>query len=212
MSLRTDQQRLVGTRQSDFGIIPPSSQQENMAPEEAAVVSQTEVCACGGMYACAQACVRAYVCLCTTACLYVNADACVRACGRRARVCTQSLPAALRQASITTRPAPCVHAPVRVRLRVQVSYEGDRAIPQVQGGKVRCHGPTCLHFCTTPTRYRGGENFARGEFRGENFAVKKGGEIFPWRNFGVTVPSFTTAAGIVFREQGQAQLLLDLHA
>ena len=54
--------------------------------------------------------------------------------------------------------------------------------------------------------YRGGENFARGEFRGENFAVKKGGEIFPWRNFGVTVPSFTTAAGIVFREQGQAQL------
>ena len=28
--------------------------------------------------------------------------------------------------------------------------------------------------------YRGGENFARGEFRGENFAVKKGGEIFPW--------------------------------
>ena len=54
--------------------------------------------------------------------------------------------------------------------------------------------------------YRGGGNFARGEFRGENFAVKKGGEIFPWRNFGVTVPSFTTAAGIVFREQGQAQL------
>ena len=54
--------------------------------------------------------------------------------------------------------------------------------------------------------YRGGENFARGEFRGENFAVKKGGEIFPWRNFGVTVPSFTTAAGIVFPEQGQARL------
>ena len=45
-----------------------------------------------------------------------------------------------------------------------------------------------------------------GEFRGENFAVKKGGEIFPWRNFGVTVPSFTTAAGIVFPEQGQARL------
>ena len=37
--------------------------------------------------------------------------------------------------------------------------------------------------------YRGGGNFARGEFRGENFAVKKGGEIFPWRNFGVAVPS-----------------------
>ena len=54
--------------------------------------------------------------------------------------------------------------------------------------------------------YRGGENFARGEFRGENFAVKKGGEIFPWRNFGVTVPSFTTAAGIVFPEQGRVRL------
>ena len=53
------------------------------------------------------------------------------------------------------------------------------------------------------TIYRGGGNFARGEFRGENFAVKKGGEIFPWRNFGVTVPSFTTAAGIVFPEQGR---------
>ena len=52
---------------------------------------------------------------------------------------------------------------------------------------------------------RGG-NFARGEFRGENFAVKEGGEIFPWRNFGVTVPSFTTAAGIVFPEQGQVRL------
>ena len=37
--------------------------------------------------------------------------------------------------------------------------------------------------------YRGGGNFARGEFRGENFAVKEGGEIFPWRNFGVAVPS-----------------------
>ena len=47
-----------------------------------------------------------------------------------------------------------------------------------------------------PCLYTGGGNFARGEFRGENFAGKKGGEIFPWRNFGVTVPSFTTAAGI----------------
>ena len=52
----------------------------------------------------------------------------------------------------------------------------------------------------------GGGGFARGEFRGENFAVKKGGEIFPWRNFGVTGASFTTAAGIVFPEQGQARL------
>ena len=54
--------------------------------------------------------------------------------------------------------------------------------------------------------YRGGGNFARGEFCGENVAVKKGGEIFPWRNFAVTVPSFTTAAGLVFPEQGQARL------
>jgi hypothetical protein len=38
------------------------------------------------------------------------------------------------------------------------------------------------------------------------FGDFKGGEIFPWRNFGVTVPSFTTAAGIVFPEQGQARL------
>ena len=58
--------------------------------------------------------------------------------------------------------------------------------------------------------YKGGENFAKGEFRGENFAVKKGGENFPWRNFGVTVPSFTTAAGIVFPEQGQARLRMRL--
>ena len=70
---------------------------------------------------------------------------------------------------------------------------------------IDCHsfGP---HFSKAEILYRGGGNFARGEFRGENFAVKKGGEIFPWRNFGVTVPSFTTAADIVFPEQGQARL------
>ena len=39
----------------------------------------------------------------------------------------------------------------------------------------------------------GGGDFARGEFRGENVAVKKGGEIFPWPNFGSTVPSFIIA-------------------
>ena len=55
-----------------------------------------------------------------------------------------------------------------------------------------------------PLQGGGGDFRGRGEFRGENFAVKKGGEIFPWSNFGVTVPSFTTAAGIVFPEQGQA--------
>ena len=49
-----------------------------------------------------------------------------------------------------------------------------------------------------------------GGFRGENFAVKKGGEIFPWRNFGVTVPSFTTAAGIVFPERGRARLRMNM--
>ena len=43
-----------------------------------------------------------------------------------------------------------------------------------------------------------------GTLRGEIFAVKKGGERFPWRNFGGIVPSFTTAAGIVFPEKGQA--------
>ena len=54
----------------------------------------------------------------------------------------------------------------------------------------------------------GGGDCARGELRGEItskiFAAKTGGESFPWRNFGVTVPSFTTAAGIVFPEKGQA--------
>ena len=71
-----------------------------------------------------------------------------------------------------------------------------------------CRFAMISHLCPSLTFgiYRGGGNFARGEFCGENFAVKKGGEIFPWRNFGVTVPSFTTAAGIVFPEQGQAQL------
>ena len=38
-----------------------------------------------------------------------------------------------------------------------------------------------------PRKLQGGGDFARGEFRGENFAVKKGGEIFPLRNFGVAV-------------------------
>ena len=28
---------------------------------------------------------------------------------------------------------------------------------------------------------QGGGDFGRGEFRGENFAVKKSGEIFPWQ-------------------------------
>ena len=46
-----------------------------------------------------------------------------------------------------------------------------------------------VSFSRLEDEYRGGGNFARGEFRGENFAVKKGGEIFPWRNFGVAVPS-----------------------
>ena len=34
---------------------------------------------------------------------------------------------------------------------------------------------------------------------GENYGLKKSGEIFPWRNFGGTVPSFATAAeGLCF--------------
>jgi hypothetical protein len=47
--------------------------------------------------------------------------------------------------------------------------------------------------------YRGRENVARGEFRGENSAVKKSGENFPRRNFGGTIPFFATAAeGLCF--------------
>ena len=45
-----------------------------------------------------------------------------------------------------------------------------------------------------------------GEFCGENLEVKKGGEIFPRRKFGVTVPSFATAARIVFPEKGRARI------
>ena len=41
---------------------------------------------------------------------------------------------------------------------------------------------------------------------GGDFAVRKGGEIVPWLNFGATVPSFTTAAGIVFPDKAQARL------
>ena len=48
-----------------------------------------------------------------------------------------------------------------------------------------------------PHPHRGGispeENFVE-----EIFAIKKGGENVPSPNFGVTVLSFTTAAGIVF--------------
>ena len=46
----------------------------------------------------------------------------------------------------------------------------------------------------------GGGGFATGEFRRENFPVKEGGEIFPCRTFGGTVPYFATAAGIVSSE------------
>ena len=49
-------------------------------------------------------------------------------------------------------------------------------------------------------KYRGGGVFTMGEFCRENFAVKKGEEIFPWQNFGGTVPYFATAAGIVSSE------------
>ena len=41
---------------------------------------------------------------------------------------------------------------------------------------------------------QGEEDFARGEFCGENSAVKKSGEISPRRNFVGTVPSFAIAA------------------
>ena len=41
---------------------------------------------------------------------------------------------------------------------------------------------------------------------GENFAGLLRKVAFPWRNFGVIDSSFTTAAGIVFPEKGQAQL------
>ena len=58
------------------------------------------------------------------------------------------------------------------------------------------------HFMVTA----GGGGGARGEFCGENFAVNEGGENFPWRSVGVTIPSFTTAAGIVFPEKRQARL------
>ena len=59
--------------------------------------------------------------------------------------------------------------------------------------------------CSVPLT-RGGGDYARGDFRGETFAVKKGGETFPWRNFGVTIQSFTTAEGFVFPEKGKARL------
>ena len=78
---------------------------------------------------------------------------------------------------------------------------GERSVRSRGIGVRRC----CMESPSTAVQ-GGGGNFARGEFRGENFAVKKGGEIFPWRNFGVTVPSFTTAAGIVLSEQGQVRL------
>ena len=45
-----------------------------------------------------------------------------------------------------------------------------------------------------------------GEVRRENFAVKKGGGLFPWRNFGETFQYFATAAVIVSSERGQARL------
>ena len=53
--------------------------------------------------------------------------------------------------------------------------------------------------------YRGRENFARGEFRRENFAVKNGGEIFPWRNFWRNSSILChRGRGIVFPKKSQA--------
>ena len=43
------------------------------------------------------------------------------------------------------------------------------------------------------------------EFRGENFAVKEGVEIFPLANCWLN-NTFTTPAGIVFPEKGQLSL------
>ena len=76
------------------------------------------------------------------------------------------------------------------------------------------HGARCARVVSTrplwPFRAAAfaqwGGGFARGEFGGENFAIKKGGEFFPWRNFGSTAPSFITTAGIVFSGKGQARL------
>ena len=67
----------------------------------------------------------------------------------------------------------------------------------------------CIFSASLPTFRKGVQGrgkFRQGRISRGNFAVKKSGEIFPWRNFGVTVPCFTTAAGIVFPEQGQARL------
>ena len=63
-----------------------------------------------------------------------------------------------------------------------------------------------------PYKCTGGGDFARGEFHRENFSVEKGGEIFPWRKFGGTVPYFTTAVGIVHSERSQERLRMRLNA
>ena len=59
---------------------------------------------------------------------------------------------------------------------------------------VGMNGTGCRLCKSCNTVYRGRENFARREFRGEIFAVQKGGEIFSRRNFGDTVPHSGTAA------------------
>ena len=63
-------------------------------------------------------------------------------------------------------------------------------------------------FPLPPSAGGGGGGFRRGRISlGETifFAVKKGGEIFHWQNFGGTVPSLATAAGIVSSEKSQAR-------
>ena len=71
-------------------------------------------------------------------------------------------------------------------------------IARGEGGLLLCRPPAAL-------TYRGRENFARGEFRRENFAVKNGGEIFPWRNFWQNSSILChRGRGIVFPKKSQA--------
>ena len=53
--------------------------------------------------------------------------------------------------------------------------------------------------------YRGGGDFGRGEFRGENFAVKKSGEIFPLAK--VSTVNSDMRSGVPSREKGPGMFL-----
>ena len=97
-----------------------------------------------------------------------------------------------------------------MHMKVVYGYTLSHSVNGITASQHAHFGVHLLHFfivmLTLPSHaYRGRENFARGEFRGENFAVKNGGEIFPWRIFWRNSSILChRGRGIVFPKKSQA--------